>query len=81
MWIHEDPKTKEDKLRLVRTMDSNDAKDEEMLAIALSYVRKALVSYAHGNPSVKTVKSYGLLESCEIDKQRCSKNFPQLHWR
>ena len=59
-WIHEDEKTREDKLRLVRTLDSNDAKDKEMLDIARSYVGQALVSYAQGNPAVKTVKPYGL---------------------
>ena len=41
-------------------MDSKDEKDNEMLEIARSYVGQALVSYALGNPSVKTVKPYGL---------------------
>ena len=59
-WIHDDQNTKENKLRLVRELDSNDDKDQEMLAIARCYVGKALVSYAQGNPRVETVKPYGL---------------------
>ena len=43
-----------------------------MLAIARSFVAKALVSYAQGNPKVKTVKPYGLKAA------RLTKFFKQL---
>ena len=53
-------------------MDSKDEKDKEMLDIARSYVAQALVSYAIGNPSAKTVKPYGLKAA------RSTKAFKQL---
>ena len=56
----------------MRTLDSKDEKDKEMLDIARSYVGQALVSYALGNPSVKTVKPYGLKAA------RSTKAFKQL---
>ena len=59
-WIHEDNEAKEDKLRLVRTLDSKDPKEKEMLHTARSYLGAALVAYSQGNPEVKTVKPYGL---------------------
>ena len=59
-WIHSDEKTKEDKLRLIRSLDSEDAKDDEMLTTARAYVGSVLVAYAQGNPNAKTVKPYGL---------------------
>ena len=59
-WIHSDEKTKEDKLRLVRKLECEDAEDEEMLWTARVYVGSVLVAYAQGNPNTKTVKPYGL---------------------
>ena len=56
----------------MRTLDSKDEKDKEMLATARSYVGQALVSYALGNPAVKTVKPYGLKAS------RSTRAFKQL---
>ena len=59
-WIHCDKESSEVKLRLVRTLTSEDEKEKEMLETARAHVGAVLVSYALGNPRVKTVKPYGL---------------------
>ena len=59
-WIHCDKSTTEDKLRLVRTLTTENEKEKEMLETARAHVGAVLVSYAQGNPRVKTVKPYGL---------------------
>ena len=59
-WIHCDKETTEVKLRLVRTLTSEDEKEKEMLQTARAHVGAVLVAFAQGNPQVKTVKPYGL---------------------
>ena len=61
-WVHSSG-DKEDKLRLVRTLTSENEAEKEMLTDARSHVGAALVAYARGNPEVKTVKPYGLKAS------------------
>ena len=59
-WVHQDKETTEVKLRLVRTLTSDDEQEKAMLETARAHVGAVLVSYAQGNPRVKTVKPYGL---------------------
>ena len=47
-------------MRLVRELTTADEEEKKTLETARVYVADALVSFAHGNPSVKTVKPYGL---------------------
>ena len=49
-WIHCDKESLEVKLRLVRTLTSEDEKEKEMLETARAHVGAVLVSYALGNP-------------------------------
>ena len=51
------------KLRLVRTMTCEDDDEADLLETARMYVGATLVSYAQGNPNVKTVKPYGVKAS------------------
>ena len=59
-WIHRDPENKEVKLRLVRQLTTEDEEENDLLETARAHVGAVLVSYAQGNPQVKTVKPYGL---------------------
>ena len=59
-WIHSSDDQTEDKLRLVRSLTSENGNETEMLSEARFRVGAALVAYAKGNPSVQTVKPYGL---------------------
>ena len=59
-WIHDESTTKDVKLRLVRTLTSEDDEEADMLEIARAHIGTALVMYAQGNPAVTTVKPYGL---------------------
>ena len=59
-WIHCDKETTEVKLRLVRTLTCEEDEEKEMLETARAHVGEVLVSFAQGNPRVKTVKPYGL---------------------
>ena len=59
-WIHDESTTKDVKLRLVRTLTSEDDEEADMLEIARTHIGTALVLYAKGNPIVTTVKPYGL---------------------
>ena len=59
-WIHRDKDTTEVKLRLVRTLTTEDEEEKDLLETARSHVGAVLVAYAQGNPQVKTVKPYGL---------------------
>ena len=59
-WIHCEKTTKHVKLRLVRTLTSEDDEEADLLEIARMHVGMTLVEYAQGNPDVKTVKPYGL---------------------
>lgn len=59
-WIHEESTTKDVKLRLVRSLTTEDSEEADMLEIARMHIGTALVMYAQGNPAVTTVKPYGL---------------------
>ena len=61
-WIHlsADEEKRKQKLRLIRTLCSEDPDEAALLSSARSRVGGALVAYAKGNPTVKTVKPYGL---------------------
>ena len=59
-WIHCEQTTKDVKLRLVRTLTSEDDKEADLLETARMHVGETLVLYAQGNPKMTTVKPYGL---------------------
>ena len=59
-WVHEDPENAKRKLTLLRTLTSEDEADKDLLQKCRAFVGGALVSYAKGSPSIKTVKPYGL---------------------
>ena len=59
-WVHEDPDTRDDKIRLMRELSSDDEEDAAMLKKCRTYVGAALVDYAKGSPDVTACKPYGL---------------------
>ena len=59
-WVHEDPDTRDDKIRLMRELSSDDEEDAAMLKKCRAYVGGALVDYARGSPDVTACKPYGL---------------------
>ena len=59
-WVHEDPDTRDDKIRLMRELSSDDEEDAAMLKKCRAYVGAALVDYARGSPDVTACKPYGL---------------------
>ena len=59
-WFHDDPSKLKHKLLLLRTLESDDEKDEDMLDKIRVFLASALVDYAIGKPTIKAVKPYGL---------------------
>ena len=66
-WVHGDTSTKDDKLRLMRTLHTEDEDEQEMLAECRAQVGGALVNYAIGPSSVHNVKPYGLKAARSTD--------------
>ena len=58
-WVHDDPDTRDDKLELFREFCSEDPDDADMAKI-YHFVIQALVDFAIGNPTIKSVKPFGL---------------------